>query len=345
VSWYIEKGPESDVILSSRIRLARNLNTYPFPNRITPDSSEQVAKEIIQALRSYAEKKTTKYLELTMNELSDEEKQSLVEKHLVSEDLTGGLICRLAVIRQDEAVSVMINEEDHIRIQAMEAGLNLEHAYETAKEIACYLEQALPIAYHDQYGFLTACPSNTGTGMRASVIMHLPGIVLAGKTSSLIERIQKMGYSVRGYYGEHSSSQGNMFQISNQITLGLEEEELIGDLKKLIGQVIEQERAIRKDIYGKSPVLIEDMVYRSLGMMKYARILTSEEALKMISDIRLGTSLGILKNIKETHINRLMSLIGPASVQKSAGRVMGSKERDMERAEVIRKELKDGDEK
>jgi protein arginine kinase len=280
-----------------------------------------------------------------MNDLNDEEKLALVEKHIISEDLTKGRIHRYAVIRNDESVSVMINEEDHVRIQAMEAGLNLEAAQKNAQDVAFFLEKNLPVAYHEKFGFLTSCPTNTGTGLRASVIMHLPGLVLTQKISSVVEKVQKMGYSVRGYYGENSSSIGNMFQISNQITLGLAEDELISDLKKLIYQIMEQERAIRKDIYTKNPLYIEDMVFRSLGLLKYARVLTSDESLRMISDVRLGAALGIIKDVEDTSINRLMTLVGPASVQKEAGRVMEPKERDKTRAFVIRKELKDGDSK
>jgi len=345
MTWYIDKGPDSDVVLSSRIRLARNLESYPFPSKLDNASSEKISQEIKNSLHEYFKRHKQKFVDVAMNDLNDEEKLALVEKHIISEDLTKGRIHRYAVIRNDESVSVMINEEDHVRIQAMEAGLNLEAAQKNAQDVAFFLEKNLPVAYHEKFGFLTSCPTNTGTGLRASVIMHLPGLVLTQKISSVVEKVQKMAYSVRGYYGENSSSIGNMFQISNQITLGLAEDELISDLKKLIYQIMEQERAIRKDIYTKNPLYIEDMVFRSLGLLKYARVLTSDESLRMISDVRLGAALGIIKDVEDTSINRLMTLVGPASVQKEAGRVMEPKERDKTRAFVIRKELKDGDSK
>jgi len=343
VSWYIEKGPESDVVLSTRVRIARNIDTYPFPGRIDFAGSKLLAEEVIAKLKDYNKSQKGDFFVLNMGELGNEDKLSLVEKHLISEELTDTAVARFAVINKDESVSVMINEEDHIRIQAMQAGLHIEKAYETASDIACFLEKNLPVSYNEKFGFLTSCPTNTGTGLRASAIMHLPGLAIARRIPGIIEKIQKMGYSVRGYYGEHSVSSGNMFQISNQITLGLNEEELISDLKKVIIQIIEKERSIRKELYEKNPVYIEDMVYRSLGILKYARILTSEESLKMISDVRLGKSLGIIKDIDEENLNKIMNSVGPASVQKSVGRLMEPAERDKTRAVVIRTHLKDGE--
>ncbi|MHB8964148.1 MAG: protein arginine kinase [Saccharofermentanales bacterium] len=339
MTWYIDKGPESDVILSSRVRLARNLCDYPFPNKLNRAGSEKVAEVILGVLKNIADSKKNRFRIVDMNELGTEDKLALVEKHLISEELTDTRLARYAFIKDDESVSVMVNEEDHIRIQAMEAGLNLEAAFSAAQDIAIYLEKALPIGYHDKYGFTTACPTNTGTGMRASVIMHLPALAITGKVSVIIEKIRKMGYSVRGYYGEHSNSAGNMFQISNQITLGLDEQELISDLKKLINQITKQERALRKELYEKNPVIIEDKVFRSLGLLKYAKILTSEEALRLISDVRMGKALGIIKNPDETSFNRIMSVIGPASIQKAEGRVMDPGERDKARATEVKKEL------
>ncbi len=343
MSWYIDKGPESDVVLSTRVRIARNLDTYPFPGRLDFARSKVLADEVIEKLKEYTKTENGEVFVITMSELGNEDKLSLVEKHLISEELTDVSIQRFAVINKDESVSVMINEEDHIRIQAMQAGLDLEKAYKTASDLACYIEKNLSVSYHEKFGFLTSCPTNTGTGLRASVIMHLPGLAIAKRIPGIIEKIQKMGYSVRGYYGEHSISSGNMFQISNQITLGLNEEELISDLKKVISQLIEKERDIRRELYEKNPVYIEDMVYRSLGILKYARVLTSEESLKMISDVRLGKSLDIIKDIDEKSLNRIMNSVGPASVQKSVGRLMEPAERDRTRAVVIRMHLKDGE--
>lgn len=343
MTWYIDKGPDHDVILSSRIRLARNLMNYPFPHKLNAAASAQAAREISKNLIAYGKSMQNEFLEVNMNEMNEQEKQSLVEKHLISDDLTKGGITREALILRDESISIMINEEDHIRIQVMEAGMNLEKAYEKAREIAIYLEQTMQIGYHEKYGFTTTCPTNTGTGLRASVMMHLPVLVMTGKIGAIVENIRKMGYSVRGYYGENSNSFGNVFQISNQITLGLNEEELISDIKKLIQQIMEQERSLRKHLYEKNSVFIEDKVFRSLGILQNARILTSDEAVKLISDIRFGVALGIIEGIKEENLNRIMAAIGPASVQKAAGKVMEPAERDKTRAFVVRNLLKEGD--
>ncbi len=339
MTWYIDKGPESDVILSSRVRLARNLSNFPFPNKLAKADSAKAAEQILTALKGLSDNRRNRYRILDMSELGAEDKLALVERHLISEELTDPRLARFAFIRDDESVSVMINEEDHIRIQAMEAGYNLEAAFSAARDIAICLEKSLPVGYHEKYGFTTACPTNTGTGMRASVIMHLPALAIMGKAALIIEKIRKMGYSVRGYYGEHSSSAGNMFQVSNQITLGLNEEELITDLKKLISQIMRQERAVRQEIYEKNPAVIEDKVFRALGLLKYARILTSEEAIRLISDVRLGKALGIIKGPDEVNFNRVMSVIGPASIQKAEGRVMDPGERDKARAAEVKKEL------
>ena len=344
MTWYIEKGPDSDVVLSSRIRIARNLSNYPFPHKLNEAVSAKVSQEICQALACLGKSIKNEFIQVNMNELSQEDKLSLVEKHLISEDLTKGGIVRNAMIQKDESISVMVNEEDHIRIQAMEAGMNLERAYERAEKIAIYLEQTLPIGYNEKVGFTTACPTNTGTGLRASVMMHLPGLVIAGKIAPVMENIQKMGYSVRGYYGENSNSLGNVFQISNQITLGLKEEELISDIKKLIQQIMDQERLIRKQLYSKNPLFVEDKVYRSLGILRNARILTTDETVKMISDGRLGVALGILNDVDEKSFNKIMASIGPASVQKAAGKIMEPAERDRMRSIVVREVLKKGEE-
>lgn len=343
MTWYIDAGPDSDVVISSRIRLARNLCDYPFPHMLNATTSAAVTNEISHTLNEYGKMKNNEFINVNMDELSDEDKLSLVEKHLISEDLIKGGIVRKALIRKDESISVMVNEEDHIRIQAMEPGLNLEGAYEKSQEIAIYLEKNLHIGFNKRFGFTTSCPTNIGTGLRASVMMHLPALMMLGKIPAIIENIQKMGYSVRGYYGENSNSLGNIYQISNQITLGLKEEELISDIKKLINQIMEQERAIRKQLLEKNPIYLEDKVYRALGILKNSRIMTNQEAVRLISDVRLGVALGIIRNIDEKSFNKVMVSIGPASIQKIEGRIMEPIERDQARAKYIREALKDGE--
>ncbi len=197
-------------------------------------------------------------------------------------------------------------------------------------------ESRLDIAYSDLYGFLTACPTNTGTGMRASAMAHLPGLVMTGKIRSIIDSLSKMSFAVRGYYGEGSKSQGNILQISNQLTLGLSDEDLITDLKRILGQVIEQERKARQALYRTRKLFVEDKIMRSYGILQQARLMSAEEAHELISDLRLGLSLGLIHNLNESDINRLVASLGPASIQKSLGHPMTPEERDMARAEKIR---------
>ncbi len=336
MSWYIEAGPDSDVIISSRVRLARNLSRYPFPHRMDIQQSRQAAEEIVQAFYLDDAERKRHYLLVDLDTLSREDGLALAEKRLISEDLASAGQNHKAIISRDETVSIMINEEDHIRIQSMQAGLRLEQAYEAAAQAALVLEQTLSLAYSDKYGFLTACPTNTGTGMRASVMAHLPALTMTGKIKNTIDGLIKLGFTVRGHYGEHSKSQGNLFQISNQLTLGISEEDLINDLKRMLQQLIEQERDIRREVYRRQPIVLEDKIMRAFGVLKSARLISNEEAAGLLSDLRLGLALGLLSGLQETDINRLYAAIGPASIQKAHGQAMSSEERDQARAKVIR---------
>ncbi|NLM78707.1 MAG: protein arginine kinase [Ruminococcaceae bacterium] len=336
MSWYIEAGPDSDVIISSRVRLARNLSRYPFPHRMDIQQARQAAEEIVQAFYLDDAERKRHYLLVDLDTLSREDGLALAEKRLISEDLASAGQNHKAIISRDETVSIMINEEDHIRIQSMQAGLRLEQAYEAAAQAALVLEQTLSLAYSDKYGFLTACPTNTGTGMRASVMAHLLALTMTGKIKNTIDGLIKLGFTVRGHYGEHSKSQGNLFQISNQLTLGISEEDLINDLKRMLQQLIEQERDIRREVYRRQPIVLEDKIMRAFGVLKSARLISNEEAAGLLSDLRLGLALGLLSGLQETDINRLYAAIGPASIQKAHGQAMSSEERDQARAKVIR---------
>jgi len=336
MTWYIDQGPESDVIVSSRVRLARNLNQYPFPHRMDSQQARQAADEIVQAFYLDDATRKKQYLMVDLETLSDEDRLALAEKRLISEDLAGNGKNHRAIISRDESVSIMINEEDHIRIQSMQAGLNLEQAYEASARAATILEQKLPLAYSEKYGYLTACPTNTGTGMRASVMAHLPGLAMAGKIKDTVDSLTKLGFTVRGHYGEHSKAQGNLFQISNQLTLGISEDDLINDLKRMLLQLIEQERQVRRELYRRQPLALEDKVMRAYGLLRSARLISNEESTGLLSDLRLGLSLGLLRALSETDINRLYASIGPASIQKAHGQAMSPEERDSARAAVIR---------
>jgi len=340
MTWYIDQGPESDVIITSRVRLARNLDHFPFPHRMNSQQSCQAADEIVAAFYRGDQERKQNYLMVDLDSLSEEDQQALAEKRLISPDLAHKGKNRRVIISRDEGVSIMVNEEDHIRIQSMQPGLNLEAAYQAAAAAALILEQSLSMAYSEKYGFLTACPTNTGTGMRASVMTHLPGLVMSGRIKNVIEGLNKMGFAVRGIYGEHSKSQGHLIQVSNQLTLGLTEDDLINDLKRMLQQLIEQERKIRREIYRQQPVTLEDKIMRSYGILQNARLMPSEEAASLLSDIRFGLSLGLLPHVAHSDVNRILALIGPASIQKAKGKLMTPEERDSARATIIRELLK-----
>ncbi len=335
MTWYIDSGPDSDFIVSSRARLARNLTGHPFPNRMNTEEARKLALEVAESFFRANSGMRDQYLDVDLASLAPEERMSLVERRLISDDLLKHSAGR-AIISRDESASIMVNEEDHIRIQAMAPGFNVRSAYEEALNITKVFEEQLPIAYDHQYGFLTACPTNTGTGLRASVMMHLPAISERGQIRGLIENLQKLGFTVRGNYGEKSAAAGYLYQISNQITLGLSEEDLISDLEKTVRQTIELEREMRKTIFRQQPLQTEDKVYRALGTLGSARILTSEEALKLISDIRLGVELGIVTDISPELLNRLQISIGPGTIQKAAGHSLSIDERDRYRANFVR---------
>ena len=335
MTWYMDKGPDSDVILSSRVRLARNLCDLPFPNRLDTERAAALSKTVSDAFIGESRDRRADYLDVDLGCLAEEDRMALAEKRLISEDLARFGECRRAIISRDESVSIMVNEEDHIRIQAMVAGLDLDAAYRKAEAVALLIESRMPIAYSEKYGFLTACPTNTGTGMRASVMAHLPGLAMISMLRGAIESLGKMGFAVRGNYGEHSQASGNLFQISNQITLGLSEDELVADLRRVVAQLISQERKARQAIYDADPVGMRDRASRALGLLRCARRMSSEEAIRLISDVRLGLALGLLSDVTEESLNRAIVSIGPASVQKNAGRLMGETERDVARAETL----------
>ena len=264
---------------------------------------------------------------------------------MISEELAKGQEGQSVFISKDENVSVMVNEEDHLRIQVMAPGFALENTYKQAEELAIYLEKALPIAFSEKYGFLTAYPSNTGTGLRASVMVHLPVVTSIGKMSNLIDSLSKAGYTVRGVYGEKSKPAGNIYQISNTITLGISESKTLSNFAKMINEVIALERKLRKDYYEKNKDRLEDKVYRSLGELTYARMLPAGEAMNRLSDLRLGVACGFMKDVDERQLMLLLNTIGDASVQKRCGDVLLPKDIDIKRAELVREVLLKKEEK
>ncbi|MBO4928626.1 MAG: protein arginine kinase [Clostridiales bacterium] len=342
MSWYLEAGNDSDIVLSSRIRLARNLKGYPFPNCLNDASRHKVLEMVSETLQNYPE---APLMRMDIAPLPETDRRALIEKHLISEELAKGKEGQSVFISKDENISVMVNEEDHIRIQVMAPGFALENTYNEAEELAVYLEKALPVAFSEKYGFLTAYPSNTGTGLRASVMVHLPIITGIGRMPALSDSLTKAGYTVRGVYGEKSQPAGNIYQISNTITLGISENRTLQNFAKMINEVIALERKLRKDNYEKNRDRLEDKVFRSLGELVYARILSAKEAMNRLSDLRLGVASGFLRIVDERQLMLLLNTIGDASVHKHCGEVLSQRETDMKRAELVREILLQKEEK
>ncbi len=337
--WMKEEGPDNDIVLSTRIRLARNLSQYTFP--IT--ASQQELQQIVALMKShYHHQSFEGYQDLefvAMEELQPIEKRVLVEKHLISPYLAEKSKNSGVLISKNEQVSVMVNEEDHIRMQLYFPGLQLELALEQASAFDDWLEEKIDYAFNEKTGYLTSCPTNTGTGMRASVMMHLPALSLTEKINKMIPAINQLGLVVRGIYGEGSEAVGNIFQISNQVTLGQSEEDIIEDLQSVVKKLIEQEQFARQLLVEQSELRLEDRIFRSYGILKYSRIIESKEAATCLSDLRLGIDVGYINHLSKSILNELMVLTQPGFLQHYAKETLSAKERDVRRASIIRERL------
>ncbi|QPC48008.1 protein arginine kinase [Mangrovibacillus cuniculi] len=339
--WMDWNGPENDIVLSSRIRLARNLEDIEFPTTHSLEEGKHVLKKIYDAWKEEQQTINVPSYWTLMSELSSLKRAVLVEKHLISPLLASHEENGAVLISEKENVSVLVNEEDHIRIQSLLPGLQLKEAFQTATEVDDLLEKSLTYSYHDSFGYLTSCPTNVGTGLRASVLIHLPGLVLTNRINRLITAVSQLGLVVRGIYGEGSEALGNMFQISNQTTLGKSEEELIEHLESVVHQIIQQERLARETLVKQSNIQLEDRVHRSFGTLKYARIIESKEASQCLSDIQLGIDLGYIKGLQRPLLTELMIQSQPAFLQLGAGETLSASQRDVRRANLIRSRLKE----
>ncbi len=339
-SWYIEKGPEADVVVSSRVRLARNFKNYPFPFKMDQDQENKVLSETKDTLLNGNSAIAKEFRFVDIHALNPIDRQVMVEKHLVSPQLAEGQRNCGVLISRDEKISIMVNEEDHLRIQCMFSGLQIDKAWDLCDKVDTLLEERIDMAFDSKYGYLTCCPTNLGTGIRASAMLHLPALVMTGYIRNILEACSKLGIAVRGLYGENTEASGNMFQISNQVTLGQTEEEIMSSITNITYQVVEQERLLRTELYKQNPFRFEDKVYRSLGILSQSRIMSSEEGLKLLSDVRLGVDMGIIKNVSVECLNELIISSQTANLQKAAGKSLSPDERDIRRAELIRKSLK-----
>ena len=336
MTWYLDSGPQGLAIISSRIRLARNLEGFDFPARLDAQVAEAVADAVRGALLDETSGEPAAYLDLHLEELGPEERQSLVERRLISQELLATAHGAGLLLSRDEGLAIMVGEEDHIRIQAMRPGLDLASCWEEADRVSRALERKLAIAFDRDYGFLTACPTNTGTGLRASVMAHLPALTRLNQIAVLGERLGKLGFTVRGYHGEHSRPQGDLVQISNQLTLGIDEQELIRDLEQIVEQTIQLERDAQRRVFGGEDLRTEDRVHRALATLRSARLMSAEEAHRLLSELRLGLTMGLIDGIEPALLNRMMIAIEPATLQKAEGRTLDSGARDQLRAAMLR---------
>ncbi len=337
--WMRGDGPHSDIVISSRIRLARNLKNHPFPLLYTNTESNAVIEEVKSSISQEQIKRIGSFTFIPLEDLTLLQKKVLVEKHLISLHLANESRKGAVAISENESISIMVNEEDHIRIQCLYPGLQIYDAWKIANEIDNIFEQKLDYAFDEKRGYLTSCPTNVGTGIRASVMLHLSALVLTGQINRIIPAITQVGLTVRGIYGEGSEALGNLFQISNQITLGQTEEDIIENLHGVVNQIIEHERQSRKNLIQESRVQMEDRVGRAFGILSYARNIDSKEAMERLSDLRLGIDLQLIKGISASVINELMVMIQQGFLQQYAGGELNVEERDVRRATIIREGL------
>lgn len=336
--WLKGQGPNSEIVMSSRVRLARNIDGIPFSHRASKEKQREVISLAHPAIELSPFLKNSCFIDL--NELSPLDRQFLRERHLISHELAESKGMRAVVVGEKELVSIMINEEDHLRLQAIESGLQLMDAWRLIDRIESELDAKLKFAFSKEWGYLTACPTNAGTGMRASVMLHLPSLVLTKQIGKVLQAITKLGLVARGLYGEGTEPLGNYFQISNQVTLGQAEEEIIDNIERVIKQIIGHEENARKILLSEGRIqLLEDKVFRAYGILKNVRIIDSAETVQLLSALRLGVDLGLTKDINRQALNELLIITQPAHLQKLQGRTLSPTQRDVKRAELIRERL------
>lgn len=335
MNWYLENGEESDVIVSSRVRLARNIKEFPFKIRMSKVQKEKMLEKIkfITPQIGYG----LKFMYL--KDMDDITKMSLVEKNIISPELALAEDDEAILINDEENICIMLNEEDHIRLQVFTSGLDLQNTLNLAVEIDNKLDELLGFSCNEKYGYLTACPTNVGTGLRASVMVHLPALKITGNLSKILHIVNNFGMTIRGMYGEDSQSKGDIYQISNIQTLGMDEKEIILNLENIIKKVVEQERLARKYL-AKNGIELEDKVYRSYGILTNARKLNSDECSNLLSNVKLGTDLGIITELDDLTVKKMMLYTKPANLQKFLGKILDANQRDIKRAEIIKQIIK-----
>jgi len=335
--WLEGVGPHAEMVLSTRIRLARNLNEVPFTHRARDEQLQGVLASVAAAARE--SRSFGDGVLLRMHECSPEERQVLVERHLVSHELGDGARPRGILVAEDARLSLMINEEDHLRLQALTPGFQLAEAWGLADRADDDLDQALDYAWSDEIGYLTACPTNAGTGLRASVLIHLPALVILEEIQRVLKSVTQVGLNVRGLYGEHSEIMGNLFQISNQTTLGRSERDSIDSLERVTRQIIETEERARERMLRDARTQIEDKVWRAYGTLRYCRSVQAKEVINLSAPPWLGVAMGLEGLCPLRTLNELLVLTQPGHLQRIAGRELSPAERNVTRARLVRERL------
>jgi protein arginine kinase len=342
LAWLRADGPHSDIVLSTRIRLARNVASFRFGTRAEGEDRREVLRLTLDAAGAAPSLGSGR--QVVVSDLPASERQLLLERHLVSRELIGGAghlapTHTALLMAPGEALSVMVNEEDHLRLQNIVGGFRLRDAWREVERLDDELGQRLPYAFHTEFGYLTSCPTNVGTGLRASVLMHLPGLVLTQEIGKVLQGISQVGLTFRGLYGEGSEVVGNFFQISNQTTLGKTEEDLIDHLQRIVQQVVQYETQARQVLLRDAPVVIEDKVWRAYGLLRHARSTSFEEVMNLLSGVRLGVGLGLISGVGVYTLNRIMIFAQAAHLEQGAGGPLAEADADVQRAAYVRRAL------
>ncbi|MEE3498280.1 MAG: protein arginine kinase [Ruminococcus bromii] len=327
----------NDVVISTRVRLARNLKDYPFPCRLSTQDKEKIIEKVKSAIENSNSPISKDFSFIRMSELTPQQGVSLVERRLVSPEFISESQGRALLLSKDESISIMINEEDHIRLQVINNGLSLEDTYDIADKLDTLLDENLDFAFDDKLGYLTQCPTNLGTGMRASVMLHLPALEKSRAIGRIAGNLSKLGLTIRGAHGEGTEPNGALYQLSNQVTLGISEKAAIENLKNITMQLISQENQARTRLC--SSIDIQDAISRSLGTLKSALVISHDEALKLLSNVRLGIVSGQIKNVSTETVDKLMLSVEPATLSVNLNKNLSPHERDIERAKLIQSAL------
>lgn len=338
--WFEALSENSDIVIASRVQLSRNIEKYPFSKKLTDSDAMQMVEEVLKEFETYPDGEEP-YVGCNLGELSEIEKLAMVERHILSKEIATKKQCCGLIMSEDESTSVLVNEEDHLKIQALAGGMNMERAYEKANEIDDYASEEFEFAFSEKYGYLTSSPNTVGTGMRASYLVFLPALGGANKINRLTEEVAKYGIELTGVYGDGTDGLGHIYQLYNEKTLGVNEEEIMENLNGIMDQVVMQERKRREYLLANNYDEIEDQVFRSYGVLKYTKQINSKDAMTLLAQIKFGADTGIIRFEEELNIYKMMMEIQPYSLQCKSGKYVGSKVRDKLRAEQLGKTLPD----